>query len=1137
MPQNALLASYEAVEMGCGGAFSLPATGPQADGGFVANFKAIYAPDSVNLAVSVEIEVGANNNDGWYAVYDGPNAPFGGYQQSGTGLPGDLSCYARFLDVKLYSRFSAADIYFVWSAIEIRINGSLAVTLGGGTAYSAGMGPLYVFPHSGLALISGGASLSLHESAITGGGTPPYSGSYSATAGGTIFGGYRYKKDGVWFDLPTASPTAIAEPPTSGPGFGPPGHEPTITAPYGLDLGSLVVSTSTWGNQIHAKVTKSVDLSDDGVGNYVQDRYGEYWGGNLYIVPNTPRALHRINPDFLASVFHWGAPYTLASSARQMAKGGVPGSGAASTGWSGSLHTPIAAGAEELTNAAGVVDTITGLTAFCGISGSHTKEESHGGSSSAYQLSETVHYDAPNFGSDSSVEPNKPPYQTHATSLGTYYGSAIVHPFWSFGYVPGDWNLYGGAQRWATDPEDPTNVGYWGYVREQYLAAAQKRNHVVSCPLEVPGWQQFLDAFNLAGGLTSGYRWLGVSRWLTQEVTPPASVTTDEDGSDAWDAIDGTCTLAFGSGGVTLTGSAGSVLKVRIDVGRFDCHPYLYPLICDRLTVGWETAGVDSVKVFAATSYGDRAEFAGLVNGTPKRIPVGQDSKYAGSWGYDDGAGIATDGGADTKPAGVSPGLSYDPENSLMYRLLSARSPGLIEIEVTLEDDATEAVLHWPIWHRAEGERHLEAESGQVQSLVWEDGPGIRLGNQFWYDGESLVNPPIVVGLGAKWCLLDWLCFKRLVLMAEPFTGGTPDLTTELTQIFDTYEVQSVDAAAFGTLAFVLPSAGPEWRVACVHAVGEIPPLAAYPRGGRDGDWGENDAPNAGVWAWAQGPRRIVTAGTVPSHLHRPDATQVTTEIAAPSGWKITEHSAVVNNSEAPDWTIRRGEEVWAEVTPWHGWLWAGGLVVGTPGMPRWIAQSRRGQLHIAAIKDGDVWYSRAKFTSTEAGYHENGQVTSFGDVTEARMVVDEARNAQIVMAVTRESGSSRDLWLLMSTSDGADFDSGTLFMADAFGGTPWEERGGALGLSWFEYDSGTSGPGTQKAKYKPNAPGASFSSTYAFKDSTGTPIAVSDGGWCNVAQAKDSQHRLVWCPILEGESTQSVWYSTDNGETWTRVV
>ena len=59
------------------------------------------------------------------------------------------------------------------------------------------------------------------------------------------------------------------------------------------------------------------------------------------------------------------------------------------------------------------------------------------------------------------------------------------------------------------------------------------------------------------------------------------------------------------------------------------------------------------------------------------------------------------------------------------------------------------------------------------------------------------------------------------------------------------------------------------------------------------------------------------------------------------------------------------------------------------------------------------------------------------------------------------------------------------------------------------------------------------WSSTFTFKDSGGSDIQLADGGMCNVTPAHDMQDRLIWSPILLGDTIPTTFFSADYGLTW----
>lgn len=81
--------------------------------------------------------------------------------------------------------------------------------------------------------------------------------------------------------------------------------------------------------------------------------------------------------------------------------------------------------------------------------------------------------------------------------------------------------------------------------------------------------------------------------------------------------------------------------------------------------------------------------------------------------------------------------------------------------------------------------------------------------------------------------------------------------------------------------------------------------------------------------------------------------------------------------------------------------------------------------------------------------------------------------------------------------------------------------------------DVGTSGPGTFYARTR--APGeVNFSAAFLLKDSTGTALH-SDGSGFGFDKAAENPDRWMLTMVVVGDSSPSVWWSSDEGITWTR--
>jgi hypothetical protein len=202
-------------------------------------------------------------------------------------------------------------------------------------------------------------------------------------------------------------------------------------------------------------------------------------------------------------------------------------------------------------------------------------------------------------------------------------------------------------------------------------------------------------------------------------------------------------------------------------------------------------------------------------------------------------------------------------------------------------------------------------------------------------------------------------------------------------------------------------------------------------------------------------------------------------------------------------------------------------------GLSPWIAADTFGGFHLAVLDSAhNVKYFRSENSVYPGAWTVSGTVTTFGDVVSVAMEID-AATARIWMAIVRSpSAGTYNTWVGYSDDDGVSFGNWSLTMAGARGATVWTDYWGGIGVTWFVYNSGSSGPGTQQAIYK--GPGdAAFSSPWTFKDNANTNLAINDGGWCNVEQAHDAQDRLTYSPVISGNTSPTNYWSVDGGKTW----
>lgn len=192
--------------------------------------------------------------------------------------------------------------------------------------------------------------------------------------------------------------------------------------------------------------------------------------------------------------------------------------------------------------------------------------------------------------------------------------------------------------------------------------------------------------------------------------------------------------------------------------------------------------------------------------------------------------------------------------------------------------------------------------------------------------------------------------------------------------------------------------------------------------------------------------------------------------------------------------------------------------------------QDEIGILHLAYVDaSGNVHYKRSKTNTAATGWDVDVTVTSTADCTWVSFDQDVTLR-RVSLYYGRADGTA---YTRTSDDDGTTWNSESTFMASVgpvF--TACDEQIGDMVIVWFVYNSGTSGPGTAWGKYR-QVGEASYSSAFQFT-SGGTPLAIADGGMCNVVADRSGQVYWTFAPILDGNTTPSVFVSADACRTWT---
>lgn len=178
---------------------------------------------------------------------------------------------------------------------------------------------------------------------------------------------------------------------------------------------------------------------------------------------------------------------------------------------------------------------------------------------------------------------------------------------------------------------------------------------------------------------------------------------------------------------------------------------------------------------------------------------------------------------------------------------------------------------------------------------------------------------------------------------------------------------------------------------------------------------------------------------------------------------------------------------------------------INSSGEPRWYGSD----FSVPGV--GQVW---ARNTSMGSGLTDAISVSFGRDIRTWRLY-----------AIVERAGSL--LYSTYSDDEGATWASLTSLGS---GSMPfiWGDNFGLI-QCWM--DTSVS-PAVAKGQYR--HPGdTAWSATFTFKDSASADIQLADGGMSNVCPANDMQDRLLWSPILFGDTTPTTHFSADYGRTW----
>lgn len=330
-------------------------------------------------------------------------------------------------------------------------------------------------------------------------------------------------------------------------------------------------------------------------------------------------------------------------------------------------------------------------------------------------------------------------------------------------------------------------------------------------------------------------------------------------------------------------------------------------------------------------------------------------------------------------------------------------------------------------------------------------------------------------------------------------------------------------------------------RVALVSTMAECPPMAMFPRKERDAEtWLESGDYCQDAWTFAQLNRYIVTAGgTV--HMWNADSTVQLTSllVTGPLGWSVVWHAAAVDNEEGPTFNLQVGPKVIANASPWDGYFEVYGIddPVGPSGGIA-SARSLEGFYCEASAKDGNIKVEFA-YGKPHPGFDHSAYVSEFekaGPCSSPSLIILPDRQIQLVY-VTEDPVDTFTAYRRVSVDDAKTWTDPETVKVGAYMIRNFNDEQSTLrGEVWFEYDSGSSGPGkfVGHTRYGGDA---DWSVEFTVKDyDTGTPLSVKDIGY-DISVIKDGQRSILFSCFIDGESEKSTWVSVDDARSFKRIT
>jgi hypothetical protein len=1009
-------------------------------------------------------------------------------------------------------------------SVEFKVNGVLVATLGGGTLDSTGLGPGYV-PLLGIPPKVTG---SLFNS-VTG---LPSNYSYSYTQEGNVHCSYGIQiNDGdSYIYMPVSVPSSVI-----------PSCFSVCT--YCMSMPAIVQGTTTENIVLHlknngTKVFAITDTTEYDEGTS-ERQYGSFW-----VVPNLDKSVVKLGDSYGSLIQRGGIPYTKYTGKRLCITSDSskipapppprPNPYSETATSTGNLTNSYSAYLDTVFDTASIIEDPLGETSWLPVDITYDKQ---------YLLQQipTIPNQVVAGETLTFVYPSKVQHRTkygdpNSDMLGYLswddgvstpteinniitYVSYNTHPHWSYFYHPRNWNVDGSSVNWET---------YWAPIGDQFLSHpslpgdrdVQKRTSLVSAPLLEGGNSSFIESIAF-GKKTS---WWGLPTFDIDRPSIPSSITA-ELSTARWSSSD--AIISTESGKIKVTSSGPSTLSVNYNLADWNSYPRLLPLLTKEFVFNWDSTNVSSIKVFAVGSDGVEWQICSSPGTYPWSTSL-INKKYSGSWIQDWGLTDVTDIGTDIPVNGESVVAYNNNIRVINPQVLSARGAKSLRFEIVFINPATPVKIHLPVFN-IENTWNIYQESRQFGCAINENGSCFRFGqSNFWnYLLNAFEYPPSVLQPGSQTTVLDWLCFKRVVLEG---IGPTDSLLTELNSLYKLHiEWNTLIHIANDTTAWICNYGDNNDLVQAVLSnTLQPPPLMMFPCFDRDSNLTPTSNFCMKVWAFDQMNRYHITPKVTSDNvtlIKSPGSNWLITDTSEPNGWTVRYHQHVVDNSET-DYKLSASSKQYANLRPWHGFFFVGNddSTSSTNGVD--IVHDRNtGEYFYCYLINNDLWVNRS-YSLHPTVEDEITQITFSADVSEPAIII--APDGVLYVVYTRGT----NVYYRSSTDQSLSWNSEILlFSGKSKCRIATNHENNDVVFVAFGYVSGTSGPG-----YLYSIPygggDISLPSPTIIKDQTATNIVVADEQF-DISYISGQVYLLC---KLDGSSLHSHYSSKDGGLTFDKI-